>query len=572
MKTHRTLSASALLLLTALAQRGLAQCEEAKLVAGDATDDDNFGWSVSMCGNRALIGAYTDDHVAVAAGSAYVFELGPSGWSETIKLTASDAGVGDVFGVSVSLDGNTALIGAMLHDGPPGGHASGAAYVFDRSETGWVETQKLKASDGVTQDQFGEAVYISGDTAAIAAPRNDDRGGDSGSVYIFERVGSTWVQVANLHASDGATGDTFGNALALRGDTLVVGAPGDDDMGRDSGSAYVFERIGGMWVQTAKLTASDGETFDYLGFSAVGISGSTAIVGAHCDDDGGPCTGSVYVFERAGSVWGPNETVKLHAGDPQPYDEFGIAVAIDGNRIAVGADIDDDRGDGSGSAYVFERGTSGWVQVAKLLAHDGALGDLFGFKVSVSGNAVLAGSHLDDDACPEDLTCNSGAAYVFRITGVATPYCFGESCPCSNDDPVAGCATSRGNGARLTACGSASTAADDLVLHTSGLPPDQFGIFYMGAGQLALSFGDGLRCVGGGGAGIFRYFPVQSSGPIGVLALGPGIVAHSQARFPVPGRIDPGETWNFQTWFRDPTGPCGFAFNLSNALAVTFTP
>jgi hypothetical protein len=94
----------------------------------------------------------------------------------------------------------------------------------------------------------------------------------------------------------------------------------------------------------------------------------------------------------------------------------------------------------------------------------------------------------------------------------------------------------------------------------------------MGAGQLALAFGDGLRCVGAGGAGIFRYFPVQSSGPIGVLALGPGIVAHSQARFPAAGRIDPGDTWNFQTWFRDPTGPCGFAFNLSNAVAVTFSP
>jgi len=347
--------------------------------------------------------------------------------------------------------------------------------------------------------------------------------------------------------------------------------PGDDDLGRDSGSAYVFERIAGAWVQTAKLTASDGETFDSFAFG-VGISGDTAVVGAACDDDGGSCTGSVYVFERTGGVWGPNETVKLHAGDPQPNDLFGVSVSIDGGRLAVGAFTDDDRGLSAGSAYVFEREASGWVQVAKLLAHDGARGDLFGASVSISGNAVLAGSHFDDDACPEDECCQSGSAYVFRITGVASAYCFGSGCPCGNDDPVAGCATSRGSGGRLTACGSASTAADDLVLDTSGLPPDQFALFYMGAGQLALAFGDGLRCVGAGGAGIFRYFPVQSSGPIGVLALGPGIVAHSQARFSAAGRIDPGETWNFQTWFRDPEGPCGFAFNLSNALAVTFSP
>jgi len=354
----------------------------------------------------------------------------------------------------------------MLHSGPPGGHASGAAYLFERTETGWVETQKLKASDGVTQDQFGEAVSLSGDTAAVAAPNNDDLGGDSGSVYVIERVGAAWLQVANLHASDGASGDGFGHGVALRGDTLVVGA--DDNGG--TGAAYVFERIGGTWIQTAELTASDGALSDQFGF-AVGLSGDTAVVGAHCDDDGGSCTGSVYVFERTGGLWGPDETAKLHAGDPEVQDLFGVSVSIDGNRIAVGADTDDDRGDSAGSAYVFERGASGWVQVAKLLAHDGARADLFGLRVSISGNAVLAGSPLDDDACPEDEGCESGAAYVFRITGVASAYCFGTGCPCRNDDPVAGCATSRGSGGRLTACGSASTAADDLVLQTSGLPP-----------------------------------------------------------------------------------------------------
>jgi hypothetical protein len=150
MKMHRTSVASALFVLAVLAPRGLAQCEEAKLVASDGTRRDRFGWSVSICGDTALMGAYTDDDAGISAGSAYVFDRTGSAWTETTKLIASDAAGSEDFGYSVSLDGDTALIGAMLHSGPPGGTASGAAYVFERTETGWVETQKLKASDGVT--------------------------------------------------------------------------------------------------------------------------------------------------------------------------------------------------------------------------------------------------------------------------------------------------------------------------------------------------------------------------------------------------------------------------------------
>jgi hypothetical protein len=160
---------------------------------------------------------------------------------------------------------------------------------------------------------------------------------------------------------------------------------------------------------------------------------------------------------------------------------------------------------------------------------------------------------------------------VFQVPDFALPYCFGNSCPCDNDDSLAGCITSRGAGALLIACGSGSVTTDDLVLTASGLPAGQNGILYMGAGQLSLPFGDGLRCVGAGGAGIFRYLPVLGSGANGEIALGPGIAARSQG-FAPGGRIGPGDTWNFQAWFRDPLGACGSAFNLSNAVAVTFAP
>jgi len=152
------------------------------------------------------------------------------------------------------------------------------------------------------------------------------------------------------------------------------------------------------------------------------------------------------------------------------------------------------------------------------------------------------------------------------------PYCYGVGCPCGNDHPQAGCVDSTGAGAVLWAAGTSSVAADDLALTAFNVPPGQFGIYFMGGGQIQLPFGDGLRCVGSGGRGIFRFLPPRSSGATGVLTLGPGIVAHTRASFAPAGQIDAGDTWNFQAWFRDPAGPCGSAFNLSNAVAVGFTP
>jgi len=156
--------------------------------------------------------------------------------------------------------------------------------------------------------------------------------------------------------------------------------------------------------------------------------------------------------------------------------------------------------------------------------------------------------------------------------GAIELYCFGTGCPCGNDDPGAGCRNSTGTGALLAqSSGGTSAGLDDLVITASGVPASQFGLLFMGKGRLALPFGDGLLCVGAGGVGLFR-FPVQGSGPAGRLEEGPGIVALSQARFPAAGGIDPGDTWHFQAWFRDPPGPCGSAFNLSNGLSVTFAP
>ena len=280
-----------------------------------------------------------------------------------------------------------------------------------------VEGRKLLPSVPAAGDGFGVAVAVFGDTMLVGAPDDDDGGDNSGSAYVFERnlggVGR-WGKVRKLTASDGAANDRFGLRVAISGDVVVVGAHRDDDAGTDSGSAYVFERNHGganSWGEVKKLTASDAGAYDKFGH-AVGISGDTLLVGTTLDDDGGINSGSAYVFERNfGSPGNWGEVRKLMAGDAAPYDQFGQSVAIDGDIAVVGAYYNDDAGSESGSAYVFERnfGSPGnWGQIQKLTASDAAAGDRFGRWVGVSGDVTVVGAYRDDDS-----GTSSGSAYVF---------------------------------------------------------------------------------------------------------------------------------------------------------------
>ena len=266
---------------------------------------------------------------------------------------------------------------------------------------------KFRASDGADDDYFGYAVAIDGNTAVIGANYDDDKGSDSGSAYIFRYDGSSWVQEAKLLASDGAAYDYFGYSVAIDGNTVVIGAYYDDDKGSNSGSAYIFRYDGSSWVQEAKLVAPDGAASDYFGWS-VAINGNAALVGAFWDDDKGYNSGSAYIFQFNGSNW--VQQAKLLASDGAYQNYFGCSVAIDGNTALVGAH-NDDNGSSSGSAYVFRFNGSTWVQQAKLLAPDGAAYDYFGCSVAIDGDTALVGASYDDDK-----GSNSGSAYVFPTT------------------------------------------------------------------------------------------------------------------------------------------------------------
>ncbi len=326
---------------------------------------------------------------------------GDTGFIETAKLLASDGAAG-AFGNSVAVSGDRVVVGAHFDD--DNGTSSGSAYVFDWDGSQWVET-KLVASDGAAGDEFGNSVAVSGDRVVVGAFEDDDNGFSSGSAYVFDWDGTRWVET-KLVRSDPAEGDVFGGTVAVSGDRVVVGAPWDRDNGNFSGSVYVFDWDGSQWVET-KLLASDGTTQDEFGGS-LGVSGDRVVVGAIRDDDNGNASGSVYVLERDGSQW---VETKLLASDGRNGDHFGSSVAVSGDRVVVGADGDADHGNFTGSAYVFDWDGLQWVET-KLVASDGAAGDLFGNSVAVMGDLVVVGAFDDDDN-----GSSSGSAYVFEWDG-----------------------------------------------------------------------------------------------------------------------------------------------------------
>ncbi|TLM72285.1 MAG: tandem-95 repeat protein, partial [Actinobacteria bacterium] len=377
-----------------------------KALASDGAADDVFGAAASIDGDTAVIGAYNDDDFGSNSGSAYVFVKIGGVWSQQVKLTAADGTTTDYFGASVAVDGDTAVIGASGDDDK--GSNSGSVYVFTRSGTTWSQQAKIIAADGAASDGFGASLSLSGDTVVIGASGDDDKGADSGSAYVFTRVGTTWSQQQKLTASDGGAGDAFGSGaptgVTVSGDTAVIGAWRDDDRATDAGAAYVFVRSGAVWSEQAKLTAPDGAASDWLGYT-VALSGDTAVIGASADDS---WAGAAYVFTRSGTTW--SQQAKLSAGDAAPGDRFGWPVAVAGDTAVIGTYADDDKGADSGSAYVFTRSGTTWSQAGKLTAPDGSAGDSFGLTVAFDGETAVIGSTGDDDK-----GSNSGSVY-FRST------------------------------------------------------------------------------------------------------------------------------------------------------------
>ena len=360
---------------------------------------------------------------SITRGQTYTFYFS-SDYGTTIALSITEDGTDFTEGVTTTDTSLTFVV--------PVTYASNTIYIKSPTISGigsslslFVRSVvKLLASDGADIDYFGTSVSISSDglTAIVGARGDDDKGSFSGSAYIFnyDNISDTWTQTTKLLASDGEPFDYLGFSVTISGDglTAIVGVYGDDDNGSFSGSAYIFNYANGTWTQTTKLLASDGAPSDYFGYSvSISNDGLTAIVGAYRDDDNGSGSGSAYIFNYANGTW--TQTTKLLASDGAPSDFFSISVSIsnDGLTAIVGAYLDDDDGSNSGSAYIFnyDNISDTWTQT-KLLASDAAPGDTFGTSVSISNDGLTAivGAYGDDDN-----GSNSGSAYIFNYDNIS---------------------------------------------------------------------------------------------------------------------------------------------------------
>jgi uncharacterized repeat protein (TIGR01451 family) len=365
---------------------------EAKQVAFDALTDDGYGASVAVDVDTAVVGAPGDDDPVAGdgTGAAYVYVRVGAAWVLQQKITALDRAPDDNFGASVAISGETIVVGAPGDDDTVAGADAGSAYVFRRTNGVWSEMGKLVAPDLMASDAFGAAVAVFGGTALIGAPNGDSGVADSGSAYVFvfdPAAATVPTFQAELTASDAAGGDEFGSAVSIDGESAVVGAWDNDG----SGSAYVFVRDVTVWTEQEKLTASDATAGDEFGRS-VGISGDTVVIGAPGDDDQNGNSGSAYMFVRYDTSW--SELEEVYAQNPSNNDHFGASVGISSDTVLVGAP--DDSGS-QGEVFVFARLGVEWPRIMRIRASDGDGGDEFGAAVAISGGSLAVGAPLDDD-------------------------------------------------------------------------------------------------------------------------------------------------------------------------------
>ncbi len=364
-------------------------------------------------------------------------------WNEMLKVCASDRGNSDLFGYSVAISGNHAVVGAYNEDQDASGGATlsnaGSVYVFELTGDVWAFQQKLVASDRGVDDQFGSAVAISGDYIIVGANMEDQdaSGGatlaEAGSAYIFVKSGGVWAQQQKLVAPDRATTDAFAYSVAIDGDYAVAGAWKEDENASggatmaDAGSVYVFIRAGTVWSFQQKLVTNDRHINDFLGTS-VSISGDYVIAGSEGNDynaTGGGyfyASGAAYIFHRTGTVWSQQQ--KLVGSDRDDGDFCGHSVSISGDYAVVAAYNDDEDVNGvnplpsAGSAYIFKNNGVTWTQQQKIIASDRTEADYFASSVSISGDYLLVGAPKEDhDANGGNSMNNAGSAYAFRRIG-----------------------------------------------------------------------------------------------------------------------------------------------------------
>jgi len=355
-----------------------------------------FGMTVDIDGNTAAVGAsgfrFSDFPLPVVC----VYTREAANWTKEQCLSEEDEAPNsdDGYGV-IAVSGNTLVVGAAFD--VTNGVIGGAVYVYVRDGHTWSLQQKLFASDRANFDQFGIAVDIVGDTIVVGAHGDNDEGFQTGAVYVFRRNGTTWTEEQKLKASDAAPDSAFGASVALNGQTIAIGAPGESSGALSSGAVYVFVNDGTSWQQQGKIKANNVMMNQQLGLS-VSVSGDTIVAAAPGELIGEPADdfnnvlskGAVYIFDRTGTSW--DHQKRFFERDRNRTGGFAVRAAIDGDTIIVGDPTYDAGARFTGAVYVFERKGNGWSLKHTLAANDGQFLQAMGFSIAVSGDTVIAGT------------------------------------------------------------------------------------------------------------------------------------------------------------------------------------
>ncbi|MBL9115256.1 MAG: cadherin domain-containing protein [Verrucomicrobiaceae bacterium] len=461
--------------LLAVAQGPLAQVAYVKPSVVDP--NFSFGSSVAISGDTAVVGAYQRNN---ETGAVFVYvRAGDGTWSEQAILQAGVPGYMNQFGWRVAISGDTLVVGAPGegsgvtgingNENDQSSFFAGAAYVFTRTAGVWTKQAYLKASNTGFVDRFGSSVAIDGDTIVVGAEgesssatgvggdENDDSASNAGAAYVFTRTAGTWSQQAYLksitrHTTSGY-GDKFGSAVAISGDTIVVGAQhegssatgvdGDHAVGNasQSGAAYVYLRTAGVWAGQAYLKASNTGVGDKFGYS-VSIAGDSIVVGAPFEDsiatgmngnqadNSFDASGAAYLFERTGAAWAQQAYVKT--SQHMQNQQFGVSTSMSGDQMVIGAQRDSSMalgvggaqnvlaGENVGAAHHFKRAAGVWGFAHYIKANIPSDNDLFGISVAISGDTIVAGAQGEDSSTSGINNPPTG----FRIPGLGAAYIY----------------------------------------------------------------------------------------------------------------------------------------------------
>lgn len=464
-----------------------------KAVATDRAASDWFGYSVSISGNYAIVGANREDHNATGgqfldnAGAAYILRNNSGTWTVVQKIVASDRAADDEFGTSVAISGDYAIVGAPRKTATVGfelNSAAGAVYIFKNTDGTWSQLQKLMASDRESGDEYGHSVAISENYVIVGAPYEDEYvnglspSSNKGSAYIYTKGETVWMDEQKIVGNSVGNGDNFGWSVGISEDYAIIGTPRESQIASggsilaEAGTAYIFRKLSsGTWTQMQSINASDKGAGDEFG-NSVAISGDYVIVGAMLEDhnaSGGAnlnSAGSAYIFERNGGTW--SQMDKIVASDRAAGDLFGVSVSIFGEYAIVGAyNEDEDPAGGntlsnSGSAYIFKNTSGNWAQANKIVASDRGGSDLFGYSVAISGDYTIAGAYNEDEnQVGGNTLSNAGSSYIFK------------NCLASRTDVHASCGsftwidgntyTENNNTATFNFTGGAASGCDSLV-------------------------------------------------------------------------------------------------------------